>query len=636
METEPVQRERILDLIPREWLRKYLDLASKQAGTELRLLDPRGEIVMAAPGGASGEEETCPEWLWSKACEAASEGPGGERRSELHSVPLLYRGERFGSLAACKRGGEGEDAGSGRTRALLALAAAQMEGLACAAYEVESLSAEVVRVYEELTLIYGLTERLGGTVEIEEICRVVADEAEKVLKPSDIVVQLSDEERGALRTVFASGAHRSEALGFAPGLEEGVIGRVLTSHRPTLVSDFLSEPQEKPWPFPVQRLLAVPLVAGSKALGVIFASDKRDGCNFDSREEKLLSALSSVAALAIKNAQLYSDIKNLFEGFIDASVTAVEARDPTTAGHSARVAMMTVELAKMVDASDLPLFKNVSFTREQLLEMRYAGLLHDFGKIGVREAVLLKEAKLFRGDMERIRERFSYIGERKRREALERKLEILLTGGRAAYLKETEGIDAELAREVARLEEELKFVEAANDPRVLWSDLPELERLSALTERYYTDPGGERKPYLTPFEFRNLHVLKGSLNEEERREIESHVTHSYNFLSRIPWSRSFPRIAEMVYAHHEKLDGSGYPRELTAEDIPLQAKMMTVADIFDALTAWDRPYKKSVSVEKALFILEMEAREGKLEPHLVQIFRDAKVYTAVEGLRPRH
>lgn len=605
----------------------------------LRLLDSQGETILAAPPTASdsGEDGTgCPEDAWSRMGEIMGEMfkeldcPGGYL---VMAAPVFVRGERQSYLAACARGGGGSDNRHAAARSVFTLALFHLEALAESSYEVESLSGEVVRVYEELALICRLTERLGTEVRLDEIFRAVVDEAEKVLQPSDIVLQLADDDHGVLRTVFASGAHREQAFSFAPGLDAGVLGRVIADRRSIVVSGISQGIQEPQWPFPVRNLLAVPLVSDNKSSGVIFATDKLDGGDFDSREDKLFSVISSVAAIAIKNAQLYGDIKSLFEGFINASVSAVEARDPTTAGHSTRVALMTVELAKLVTDSELQVFRNISFTGEQLLEIRYAGLLHDFGKTGVRESVLLKEAKLTQGELERIRDRFDYVRERKTREALERKLDILLKEGKDAYSQAVGAFDAELAMEIAWLEETMKLLQVMNDPRVLLSELPELKKLGLLTEQYYTGPCGERKPYLTPFEFNNLNVLRGSLNSDERREIESHVTHSFNFLSKIPWTRSFPQIAEMVYCHHEKLDGSGYPRRLTAEEIPLQARMMTVADIFDALTAWDRPYKKAVSVEKALFILEMEAREGKLDSHMVRLFREAKVYEVVDGWR---
>jgi HD-GYP domain-containing protein (c-di-GMP phosphodiesterase class II) len=137
---------------------------------------------------------------------------------------------------------------------------------------------------------------------------------------------------------------------------------------------------------------------------------------------------------------------------------------------------------------------------------------------------------------------------------------------------------------------------------------------------------GNRQPFLTQNEVSALSIRKGSLSDKERREIESHVSHTFRFLSEIPWTGEYRKVPEIAYAHHEKLDGTGYPRKLQGRDIPLQSRMMTIADIFDALVAWDRPYKKSVPVERALAILEDEAGGGKLDRELLSVFIEAKVY----------
>ena len=142
----------------------------------------------------------------------------------------------------------------------------------------------------------------------------------------------------------------------------------------------------------------------------------------------------------------------------------------------------------------------------------------------------------------------------------------------------------------------------------------------------YLDVDGVNRPYITANELEALSIRRGSLSEQERVEIESHVTHTFQFLSQIPWTGEFARVPEIAFAHHEKLDGTGYPRRLKAADIPLQSRMMTISDIFDALVAWDRPYKKAVPVEKALDILHDEAKQGKLDVDLLQVFIEAKVY----------
>ena len=343
---------------------------------------------------------------------------------------------------------------------------------------------------------------------------------------------------------------------------------------------------------------------------------------FTSVDEELVTSLASQAAVAFENTRLILDIKNLFNAFVDASVTAVESRDPTTSGHSKRVATLTVGLAEKVDNLDAGPFREIRFTRDQLQEVRYASLLHDFGKVGVREKVLIKGKKLYVGEMLLIRQRFSLIKRTLEAEHLRAKLEQQQDGPPAADLL----LEMDRAYEAQREEMDslLRMIVQANEPTILEEE--SFRALMDLTGRSFADVEGSRQPFLTPNEVAALSIRKGSLSEKERREIESHVTHTFRFLSEIPWTGEFRRVPEIAYAHHEKLDGTGYPRRLKASEIPIQSRMMAISDIFDALVAWDRPYKKAVPVERALGILRDEAQTGKLDRQILDIFIEAKIY----------
>jgi hypothetical protein len=150
-----------------------------------------------------------------------------------------------------------------------------------------------------------------------------------------------------------------------------------------------------------------------------------------------------------------------------------------------------------------------------------------------------------------------------------------------------------------------------------------------LAARTYTDVDGSHRPLISPEELRFLSIRKGTLDEDERHEIESHVSHTFRFLQQIPWTRELRGIPQIAYGHHEKLNGRGYPRGVTGKDIPVQTRMMTIADIYDALTATDRPYKRAVSLDRALDILHMEAREGMLDQVLLEAFVQARVFQTV-------
>ena len=343
--------------------------------------------------------------------------------------------------------------------------------------------------------------------------------------------------------------------------------------------------------------------------------------SFNELDLELVMSLASQAAVALVNTRLIKDIKALFESFVQASVTAIESRDPTTSGHSGRVAELTVGLAQKIDESSSGLFAPVRFSRDQIQEIRYASLLHDFGKVGVREKVLVKAKKLFFGEMLALRQRFGVIKRTVEAEYLRAKVACLERGGGRDELA---AIEADHVRHQAEIDVALDVIAKSNEPTVL--DGTTASALLELPSRSYMDVDGVLRPYITANELESLSIRRGSLSEGERIEIESHVTHTFKFLSQIPWTGEFARVPEIAFAHHEKLDGTGYPRRLQAVDIPMQSRMMTISDIFDALVAWDRPYKKAVPVEKALDILDDEAKHGKLDPDLLRVFVEAKVF----------
>lgn len=345
---------------------------------------------------------------------------------------------------------------------------------------------------------------------------------------------------------------------------------------------------------------------------------------FDVNDERLVESLASQAAVSIENNQLIKNIQNLFEGFVKASVTAVESRDPTTSGHSERVAILTVGLAEAVDRSTDSRFKPVKFSRDQIKEIRYASLLHDFGKVGVREKVLVKSKKLYDGELQLIKSRYDFMMRTLQWKYERKKLELLLAAGREQYLEQVGEFDRDLERELDVLRDQLRLIIAANEPTILEDG--SFEQILEIARQSYEDMRGQKQPKVSNDEFRFLSIRRGSLDDTEWAEMCSHVTHSFKFLSKIPWTGELKDIPKIAFGHHEKLDGTGYPNHLTAKDIPIQTRMMTVSDIYDALTANDRPYKPAVSPERALDILGFEVRDGKIDADLVQLFVDAKIY----------
>jgi len=345
---------------------------------------------------------------------------------------------------------------------------------------------------------------------------------------------------------------------------------------------------------------------------------------FTTHQQDIVASLASQAAVAYENSQLYASIQRLFEGFVKASVTAIEARDPTTSGHSFRVANLTVALAEVVDRSEDPLFADINFTRSEMKEIRYASLLHDFGKVGVREEVLVKAKKLYPGQLDLIQQRFEYVKRTIENESLNARVQYLLEKSREEYLAKQPDLDGDLAKRLAELDHYYQTIASANEPTVL----PEgsFDSLNEIMRTAFHAYNGDEHPLLREDEVRLLSIRKGSLDDAERQQIESHVVHTYNFLSKIPWTKEIRLIPTIARGHHEKLNGYGYPYKLAAVEIPIQTRMMTISDIFDALSASDRPYKKAVSQERALQILGFAVKDGEIDGSLFKLFVDAKVF----------
>ncbi len=347
---------------------------------------------------------------------------------------------------------------------------------------------------------------------------------------------------------------------------------------------------------------------------------------FDKRSEDLLTTLASLAGIALENAILYAEQQRMLEGFVRASVEAIEQRDPTTSGHSIRVASVTVSLARAVEREEKGVYKDVSWRADDLKELEYASLLHDFGKIGVREEVLVKAKKLYPSDLRSIESRFALAARGAENDVLNRKIKAMTAGAGASDLG---ALDEELEQRRQELQAAFATITTANEPKVLkGGDFAIIESIARET---YVDGRGNAKPLLTKLEVECLSVPRGSLTPTEFDEIRSHVSHTYEFLSTIPWGRKFRRVAQIAGAHHERLDGSGYPNRLKGSEIPVQSKIMTVSDIFDALTAADRPYKKAVPLARALDILNMEVKQNHIDQELVRIFVACKAWSSLDS-----
>lgn len=494
-----------------------------------------------------------------------------------------------------------------------------------------TLTEEIQRLRARIAKLEGLLDvakAMTAERSIDALLKLILGEAARVVAADRCSLWIIDRERNELWTRMAHGLGTGQTIRIPLGV--GIAGQVATTGQTINIPDAYADPRfnrqvDKDTGYRTRSILGVPMrYTTGEVTGVLQALNKEGGDPFTTEDEELLMALGANAAAAVENAILYEEIDRLFEGFVKASVVAIESRDPTTSGHSERVALLTLGIAENLERVSTGPYAGVRFTSEHLRELRYAALLHDFGKVGVRENVLTKACKLYEGEFEVVETRFRVL-RAQRENALLRALVQALRQGSALPVDYEEALRAELER----LDEFLAFIKKCNEPTVL--DSGGFERLREIATLHYIDAVGNRAPLLSELELERLSIPRGSLDTSERIEIESHVTHTYRFLSQIPWTRGLKRVPEIAYAHHEKLDGEGYPRQLLADQIPLQSRMMTIADIYDALTASDRPYKRAVPHERAIEILRADAAVGKLDRALLDIFIEADVYRRTLG-----
>ena len=517
--------------------------------------------------------------------------------------------------------------------------------------QVAQLDEQAVRRHRQFRELNRIGIALSAEKDIERLQAFILTSMRQLTHADGASLWLMTEDAGGAKLFLASSQNhsidKSTYSAFkVPVDEKSVVGYAVSVGASQIYDDAYNPPPGKPvggksfdaqFGYRTKSMLTVPMRDyNNKVVGAVQlinakrrletrltpANVEQEVVSFHPDDVEMIESIASQAAVALDNKTLLKDIEELFDQFVTASVYAIEQRDPSTAGHSGRVEALTTKLADEVTRIEAGKYRDVVFSKDQLKELRYACLLHDFGKIGVREDILVKEKKLFPFQLDLIKWRFDSV---ERWAQLRAELEA----------KRGNGVDAARIAEIERrLEAELdqyrmwfEAIATANEPSVLPED--KASTLSDMTGHDFPDVSGQVHPLIAPQEFHFLSIQKGTLTNEERKEIESHVAKSHDFLNKIQWTKLSPlmgNIPEFAWGHHEKLDGSGYPRGLRGNEIPTQTRMMTISDIYDALTARDRPYKPAVPTSAALDILNAEAARGQLDPDLLEVFIARRVY----------
>ena len=338
----------------------------------------------------------------------------------------------------------------------------------------------------------------------------------------------------------------------------------------------------------------------------------------------LSESLASQAAVAITNAKLISNMAELFEAFVKVMATAIDEKSPVTGGHIRRVANLTLTMAEFINEHEDGIFKEKKFSTEQMYELRIAAYMHDIGKV-TTPVEIVEKAKKLQTIFDRIhyvRLRMDYIIQKVKLEGQQIKIDLLESG---VVKTEVEKVEADLNNKIEELKEIRSFINKCNEPGEFLED-ETLERLKKISQRTYLDNEGEEQPFLTEDELLNLSIRRGSITETERKKMQDHAAVTLRMLNQIPFTKKLKNIPNFAGAHHEFINGNGYPLGLKGDQIPFEGRLMAVTDIAEALTASDRPYKKAMPLETVYRILRSMSEKGELDNDLVELFIDKEIY----------
>ena len=366
----------------------------------------------------------------------------------------------------------------------------------------------------------------------------------------------------------------------------------------------------------------------NEAIGVlqlINAQDPRSGeiVAFSASDQRLAESLASQAAIALTNRMLVNQLEQLFESFIKLINTAIDEKSPYTGGHCQRVPMLTMLLAEAVNETREGPLSEFSMSDKDRYELKIAGLLHDCGKVTTPVHIVDKATKL-----ETIYDRVHLIDTRF--EVLKRDAELDSLRRKTAFLQEKKPMEAaeedkRLRERLRALDDDRKFLHACNIGVERMGDA-DMERVRRIAQYRWRDTSGHEAAFLTEDEVKNLTIRAGTLTEEERKIINHHIVATIRMLEALPWPKHLANVPEYAGGHHERMDGKGYPKGLTREQMSVQARCMGIADIFEALTAKDRPYKKGKTLSESLEILGRMKLNHHIDPDLFDIFVRRKVY----------
>ncbi|MFP5382250.1 MAG: GAF and HD-GYP domain-containing protein [Gammaproteobacteria bacterium] len=505
---------------------------------------------------------------------------------------------------------------------------------------------------------------LSGEPTTERLLERVLDEAQRLARAEGGTLYLMDES-DPLRPALRFALLRNDVLGFKQGGVDGepitlpplplldeqgnenhrlVATYVANTRRMINIADVYSDADEFDFSgtqkfdqrngYRSQSMLTIPLLNhAGEVIGVLQLINARDVdagrvVPFGDHVVPVINALAAYAAIALNNKILVQDLKNLLDAFIKTIARAIDAKSPHTSAHCQRVPLLTELIAKAACA-DQRQFREFNLDDDGWYELRVASWLHDCGKLSTPDSVLDKSTKLhgLRDGIEAVNTRFTVA---------RREIELDACRRSAADPAQAEALQAACDAAIAALEDDRQFIVKSNRGGEFMSQESK-DRVLAIAQRQWADAEGNVRPMLTDEEVYNLCIERGTLTQEEREKINDHMRVTIDMLEGLPFPKKLRRVPEYAGGHHEKMDGSGFPKGLHREQMSLPARMMAIADIFEALTASDRPYKAPMKISQALSIMKRMREDRHIDPDLYLLFVESRVweqYAKAAPLKP--
>ncbi len=539
-----------------------------------------------------------------------------ERATGVLAFPLVLEGERVGVLLlgtlAESEAVSAQICGSFLLHAL--------QGMLEAEYGRRSVARETLESYREMALLQRAVTDLNHSLKPAAVVAALLKEFDGHRNVADYgAVFLRTAAQGGYEQELAFGADASEV--FARIKSSRLFAEIAPRETGDILNDLPSSPLWSGEVPDLQALLWLPLASHGEQLGVlVLASRHAEG--FSAGDLKRAQTLSSVAATALRNAQLYAAVQNMFQSFVRVIATAIDAKSPYTAGHCRRVPEIALMIAETAHRMDDGAFADFVLDENERNALEIAAMLHDCGKVVTPEWVVDKATKL-----DAIVNRIELVALR---------FELLRRDARIDHFRAlAEGVEAESAETVyqerlRQLDDDLAFLEKCNAGGEFISDA-HVARIHGIARGHWRDAKGSAHPLLSENEVYNLCTPRGTLNPDERKIIEDHAVHTINMLSQIDFPRALRNITEYAGGHHERMDGSGYPRGLKRDAISIPARIVAIADIFEALTAPDRPYRKPGTLNWAIGVMHRMKLDNHIDGELFDLFLSERIFAAYAG-----